>query len=341
MDLINYIKILCLLSSIILHANCQINSSCDVGFSLFKKFNVSIISVYCIDFQPNHNISVFGVGGWKYYLKDLKKFATHISYHVSYLGVAFAIVEDNSTIPIQLSNSLSLIKQPFLSHSQLKALGTVILIPDFHFIRTRGFESVIQTLEKTSKRFYFRSSKVFWRGSTTGLKDNCWNLPRVQVSQLAKHIDWCNIKIVKVRGKLVQSCDDKAMLNLKQFKSNGLIGSYSREELWASHKGILDIDGNVNAWGLFWRLHSGSVVFKVESEYTSFVLHKMVAWKHYIPLTANFSDFEEKTKLVTLTDDISMRKLEGIRNNAKKLAQEITYEKEVLRVANELSIAWI
>ena len=53
---------------------------------------------------------------------------------------------------------------------------------------------------------------------------------------------------------------------------------------WANSSGILDVDGNVNAWGLYWRLASGSTIFKVESEYISSYTEHALPFVHYIPI---------------------------------------------------------
>ena len=56
------------------------------------------------------------------------------------------------------------------------------------------------------------------------------------------------------------------------------------EAAWADSSGILDVDGNVNAWGLYWRLASGSTIFKVESEHISAYTEHAVPFVHYVPI---------------------------------------------------------
>ena len=106
------------------------------------------------------------------------------------------------------------------------------------------------------------------------------------------------------------------------------------ELAWAKHRGVLDIDGNVNAWGLIWRLASGSVVFKVESEYSNAYIERMRPWVHYIPIHANLSNLRAMTALVTKPayDEILL----NITKNAALLAQQFTVSQEVTRVAHDL-----
>ena len=107
---------------------------------------------------------------------------------------------------------------------------------------------------------------------------------------------------------------------------------------WADSSGILDVDGNVNAWGLYWRLASGSTVFKVESEYVNLYTEYAVPYVHYIPIAKNLSDFEEQTKLVT--NKHSRHKLNRIARNSRRLMWNHTYKHEVKRVAMELASVW-
>jgi glutathionyl-hydroquinone reductase len=133
------------------------------------------------------------------------------------------------------------------------------------------------------------------------------------------------------------------------------------ESDWVKYRGIVDVDGNVNAWGLHWRLASGIVVFKVESEFTNLYMQHMVPWQHYIPILRDLSDLEIATKLVTLKPSAShgrRRKkgffrgngvvnyerilqepmlLESITKNAFDFTQRFTYKKVVERVVNQLN----
>ena len=105
---------------------------------------------------------------------------------------------------------------------------------------------------------------------------------------------------------------------------------------WAEHRGILDIDGNVNAWGLFWRLASRSVVFKVDSPHTNAYIERMQPWVHYLPIHANLSNLRAMASLVTKPayDEILL----NITKNAVLLTQQFTLSKEITRVSHELVI---
>ncbi len=68
----------------------------------------------------------------------------------------------------------------------------------------------------------------------------------------------------------------------------------SREEM-IQHKYILDIDGNACTWdATAWKLNSGSVIFKPESDWKQWFYDEYLPWKHYVPIKDDFSDIQER-----------------------------------------------
>jgi hypothetical protein len=144
-------------------------------------------------------------------------------------------------------------------------------------------------------------------------------------------LPWCNFKFTKVNGN--HGCNHDII-------NKELISPYVAEWAWLNYKGILNIDGHVNAWGLLWRLASKSTLFNVESEFTNPYIELMVPWQHYIPIKSDFSDLDKHTKLIISKNLTDILLLKNIIENANKLAQSFTYESEVDRVARELSVVW-
>ena len=104
---------------------------------------------------------------------------------------------------------------------------------------------------------------------------------------------------------------------------------------WSQYRGILDAPGNTNAWGLFWRLASGSAVFKIDGEYSNAYIKQLRPWVHYIPISNNLSD------LIPLSKNIyKIELLEKIALEARKFVMNYTFEKEITRVASELTYIW-
>jgi len=73
-----------------------------------------------------------------------------------------------------------------------------------------------------------------------------------------------------------------------------------------SFKAIIMLEGNDVASGLKWALLSQSVVLMPPPKVTSWALEELLEpWVHYIPLSPDASDLEEKMAWVIDNDDIA------------------------------------
>ena len=143
-----------------------------------------------------------------------------------------------------------------------------------------------------------------------------------------------NVSLVKV----VQFCDT---FDGRQFlKHAGLMSRPLDASQWHLHRGILELDGNANAWGNRWRMASGSVVFRVESTYVNAYSRCQKPWKHYIPIHSNLSNLEEVTSVVRSSNATVLQDLENIAARSRALAKTFTYERELRRVAVTLNHVW-
>lgn len=112
------------------------------------------------------------------------------------------------------------------------------------------------------------------------------------------------------------------------------------EEKWGHYRGVFDIDGNVDAWGLRWRLESGSVVFSVESVYKNYFSDMLADGFHYITIARDFSELLEKTSLVLSDEARDFHFLSKVATNAKNILSGVKYSDVVLAVAQELRQAY-
>lgn len=252
---------------------------------------------------------------------------------LTYSGSVLFRLEDDSTILAKTGRALRNLGIPYLSHahrvsptaidcSSRGAGKTCIYQPDFHFIEHKGYQELIQSFRKQSLPLRHRKKNVYWRGSTTGVANTCEELPRMKMCREAEKIPWLDLKITKN----VLYCANKTYA----------VANHTKEIDWVKYRGMIDIDGNVNAWGLFWRLASGSVVFRVESQYINYYISQIIPWMHYIPLAEDLGDLKIRTSIVAMGGK-SLVKLETIALNAQQLTDNITYAAEIARVRNELN----
>lgn len=317
------------------------DDACMYGYNIISKYDSFTKEFYqwrfgCICITKSKKIEMkgwFKTQHYEYYMGQIKKFFTDVSQSSDLLatGCGFIRDSDDGSLPVELADELLKNGSPMLSHSFRKPARSIIFFPDFHFIEKQGFKALVEHIATSGKehKFEHQVSQVFWRGSTTGVAESCFDLPRFKACNLSSLLPWCNFKFTKV----IDGCEPGSI-------TKELLSPYTEELEWLKYKGILNIDGHVNAWGLLWRLASKSVLFSVESEHTNSYIELMIPWQHYVPLKADFSDLAEHTKLVTSKNFSEVLMLKNIVENANKLAQSFTYESEVDRVARELSTVW-
>ena len=254
------------------------------------------------------------------------------------------VIDDDASLPRKLQRELKSLNVFILAHSINANCFTdesVVLAPNFHFIKRDGFKPLLRNLREREIPFDERKSDVFWRGSTSGMSTKCEveestrvdgnervtacvKLPRVRAVQSSINVSWLDVEITR----RVQSC---------RGQTNVRISPRVSEQHWITHKGILEIDGNVDAWGNRWRMESGSVLFLVKSNFKHYYSDKLVDGIHYIGISGDLHDLVEKTKIITNTDGESLTKLRDITANARALMQEFTYERVVKGVSHRLN----
>lgn len=101
----------------------------------------------------------------------------------------------------------------------------------------------------------------------------------------------------------------------------------AREEM-INYKYILDMDGNACTWdATAWKLNSGSVIFKAESDWVQWFYDKYVPWTHYVPIKDDFSDLQEKFRWCEEHQSACVE----MTKNCKALFQEIYREENVVK----------
>jgi len=109
------------------------------------------------------------------------------------------------------------------------------------------------------------------------------------------------------------------------------------EEKWTAYRGILDIDGYVDAWGARWRLESGSVVFQVQSLYTNYFSSVLVDGVHHVRIAPDLQDLSEKTFVIASNETRDVRYLSEIAENGRMLMEKISFSTMVHEVAQRLT----
>jgi len=139
---------------------------------------------------------------------------------------------------------------------------------DHHFIDSKGYETILKKFDKLStitKLFPNRKDRIIFAGDlNNGSGENIRKLFYQMVSENRIEADY----------------------HPYQNKTH---------EEQMEYNYILDLDGWVNAWSaLFWKLLSGSLVLKHDSNWCQWYYEDLKPYVHYVPVKKDLSDLQEK-----------------------------------------------
>ena len=171
------------------------------------------------------------------------------------------------------------------------------LIPDPYCLMTGGYQALRKQMQRDPlPPWHERLPLAFWRGATTGSKDidlNSLGLNRrYQLARLSRA--WPHRLDARI-NQTVQCRDAKAREQVEhRLQQEGLLSATVNPWHAALHAWQIDIDGNVNSWGLLWKLLSGSCILRVESPRRQWYHPRLQPWVHLVPVNADLSDLGEK-----------------------------------------------
>ena len=171
------------------------------------------------------------------------------------------------------------------------------LIPDPYCLMTDGYRNLRERMQRNPlPPWHERLPVALWRGSTTGSKDiDLNNLAlnrRYQLARLSR--SWPDR--VDARFNRVVQCRDATARNQveQHLHYEKLLGATVHPWHAGLHAWQIDIDGNVNSWGLLWKLLSGSCILRVQSSRRQWYHKHLQPWVHLVPVKADLSDLGEQ-----------------------------------------------
>ena len=175
--------------------------------------------------------------------------------------------------------------------------STDILLPDPYALGSSGFRNFREKLKNQPlPPWNKRLPLAFWRGASTGMHaittKRIENNQRYQLCKLGlKQPSIIDAKLTSI----VQSRDNESEAQLrKKLTKEGIMGSYRNPYEFGMHKYIIEIDGNVNSWGLLWKLLSGSCILRVNSQRRQWYHHRLKPFENFIPIRSDLSDLIQK-----------------------------------------------
>ena len=179
-------------------------------------------------------------------------------------------------------------------HNQHGSKGP--LIPDPYALGSNGFASLrSEWTNQPLPPWQERLPIAIWRGSTTGTAvlspASISNNRRYQLCQTGRALrPWLDARFTNV----VQSPQPHELE--QKLREEDLLAPRLSPWHLGLHRWIVEIDGNVNSWGLLWKFLSGSCVLRVESERQQWYHHRMKPWEHVVPIASDLSDLKAVLK---------------------------------------------
>ena len=195
------------------------------------------------------------------------------------------------------------------------------LVPDSEFFAKEGYSEARDAFRKQPE-WTVRSSYPYWRGSSTGFRDDdgILSLPRVKLCLLCNALGY--------DAKITQAYQCRNESEKSELVSAGVMGTVSS---WADALHMrynIDIDGNTSAWSsLFIKLLAGGVVLKVASPsgFRQWYYDRLVPWENFVPIRSDFCDLAQTVE--RLENDPVLAAT--IAANGRNLALSMTVESEV------------
>jgi len=174
---------------------------------------------------------------------------------------------------------------------------TSVLLPDPYALGSHGYRMIRQALsQQPLPTWSQRKSQAFWRGSSTSSKaitiHRMYKNRRINLCQLSRKmpnlLNCCLTDVVQCR-------DTKAKLEVSSYlKAEGMLSERCGPLHFGKHKYLIEIDGNVNSWGLLWKLLTGSCILRVKSTRRQWYHNKLKPYINIVPIKEDLSDLQEQ-----------------------------------------------
>ena len=172
-----------------------------------------------------------------------------------------------------------------------------LLIPDLYAFDAK--EQILETdnaydFDAFSHEWSSRKSSIFWRGSSTGVKDQ---YPIATIDALSKNDRVKACAMFKGRpgfdlaiSRIVQIDEGIRKEAETWMKARGILATVVPEKEFSYYRHYVDLPGNGLAWGTIHKYLQGILVFRPNSNRHLSYYSLMKPWKHYIPVREDLED---------------------------------------------------
>jgi len=238
---------------------------------------------------------------------------------------------------------------PHIAHSRPVGYDNVILWP------LQGYQTIASSNYGMSIHQYDipwdeKISIPVWRGSSTGM--SIYNRTSDEIRALGtkpsiwKHKQSTELRQKANRLQLVQQYLEHPTINVG-FSGFCQMDNYAKQALTDRHfkkdrkhftellnyKFLIVVEGNDYPSQLPWALHSNSLVLTPPAVFENIIFRSLQPWVHFVPLSVDFSDLEEKLEWCRINDkrckEISQKATTYMRDYYSSLREDLIRQRMV------------
>lgn len=204
---------------------------------------------------------------------------------------------DSDTVPLLSHNYEEYI--PVLSMCTNKSFADIPIPTMDDWTRVMSKENVnfamtkrvIATKDTFDVPWTKKKDMAVFRGSNTGIGHADFNNVRIKLCSMFQSHPYCNVGITSWNSRYRKLCGNPNLL--KPVQSIQLSNSLTLEEQ-STYKYIIHVQGHTQAFRLSIELAMRSVILLVQGKYSLWYESKLEPWVHYIPVSEDLSDLDER-----------------------------------------------
>ncbi len=281
-----------------------------------EAYHPELLKTY--DFRRGDTFQIYSVKGNRIYESvDLEDYPTTRGRSAVFRKWIFPILSEleNRTFCVHLGDSpCAEIVEGMLNFCYCKRKTDerdLTLIPDTYYQSQKGYVSRREYKKLYKSPWENKFEKVIFRGAYTGEKPLDKNM-RAQLCALNNPL--IDAKLTGVNNPW----EEEEIRHLR--------GEYMSKYEMGKYKYQIDVDGNTNSWdAFFWKLMSGSLTFKLKSEWHQWYYHEIQSGTHYVEF-GDFDDLVDKLMFYKQHDDSAKKIALNAQNFTKGFRFEDQYK---------------
>ena len=207
---------------------------------------------------------------------------------------------------------------------------------------TNGYRTLRERIRKDPLPPWNKRLRLaFWQGSTTGSKNiDLSSLEVNRRSQLARLSRAWPDRLDNRINRAVQCREAESRQEVENhLQREGLLSATVDTWNASLHTWQVDIDSNVNSWGLLWKLLLGNSILRAQSPRSQWYHQRLKPWVQVVPVQADLSNRKERLEWCRN----QLQECAEIAAQGQALAEQVVaeIEGELLSAGVRYAQAWI